>query len=187
MRSFTQLRLKAHRYSSILLLLFLSACSGGDMADLKDYVDKINARRNTDVPQLPVFKHIPSFFYEVEHMRDPFLETSGLLGNDKAITEPTKEKECPHPDPYRVRVGLELLPLDAMQMVGTLEDQAGTLWGLVISKSDGTIHRVQAGDHIGQNYGKIIGVYEDKIEVLEMIPDSSGCFSEEISTLALVE
>ncbi|MDY6993650.1 MAG: pilus assembly protein PilP, partial [Pseudomonadota bacterium] len=132
------------------------------------------------------------FFYEVEHMRDPFmplLESMGPLGGSTTIQrQPTEtQKECPHPDPYRVQVGLELLPLDAMQMVGTLEDHSGTLWGLVISRSDGTIHRVKTGDRIGKNFGRIIGIYDDKIEILEMLPDGSGCWNEEITSLALIE
>lgn len=187
-----QLMRKNYRYSATMMLLLLSACSGGSISDLEAYVDKINARRNNDVPQLPEFKHIPSFFYEVEHMPDPFmplLETMGPLGSGRTIERKNTEtkQECPHPDPYRVQVGLELLPLDAMQMVGTLEDHSGTLWGLVISRSDGTIHRVKTGGRIGKNFGRIIGIYESKIEILEMLPDGSGCWNEEITSLALIE
>ena len=177
----------------IFCLVLLSACGSSDMADLREYVAQINARKNTDVPPLPEFKHIPSYFYEVDKMRDPFLpfleeQEKGLsipsIGNDS----PAEQKpDCPRPDPYRVRAGLEMMPLDSLKMVGTLreENQKETeLWGLVVA-NDGTLYRVHTGDYMGVNSGKVIGVYEDRIELMELLPDKEGCFKENFTKLAL--
>lgn len=178
----------------ISFALLLSACGDSEFADLRAEVSKINARKNTNVPQLPEFKHIPSYFYEVEQMRDPFfpfMEAGDGLSIQSIGSEGSENMEpaCTHPDlaSYRVKAELERIPIDALEMVGTLiEENDDTLWGLVISKSEGIIYRVRVGDYIGTHSGKVTAIYEDKIELLELIPDNEGCWQEQFSTIALV-
>ena len=69
--------------------------------------------------------------------------------------------------------------------VGILE-QAGVTWGLVETK-EGTIHRVKAGNYMGQNHGKITHITEDKIELTEIVPNGTGGYSERQASLALAE
>ncbi len=112
--------------SVTLCSLLLTACSG-DMEDLKAEVARIKARRNNQVDPIPTFVVVPKFFYptDVEKLRDPFksfLEEVTDNARSKITTE-SLQMNCPHPDPYRVRTGLEKMPLDALQMVGILENQ----------------------------------------------------------------
>ncbi len=182
-----------HKIFFGLSILLLSACSGQGMDDLEEYVAKTKARKNPHVDPIPDFGHVPSYFYEVQHMRDPF---EPLISGEKgpmlqAFEEGKKKKECPNPgSTHRVRIGLELMPLDALQMVGTVEtkDQSGRtiLWALIVSKSDGTIYRVKQGDYMGNNYGQVINVFEEGVEVLEQIPDGEGCWQENIAKISLL-
>jgi len=207
--------------SVTLCSLLLTACSG-DMEDLKAEVARIKARRNNQVDPIPTFVVVPKFFYptDVEKLRDPFksfLEEVTDNARSKITTE-SLQMNCPHPDPYRVRTGLEKMPLDALQMVGILENQEETkalpvsteqpaekvgekpvetpiappkvvaeFWGLVASKSDGTIYRVKVGDYLGDKDGKIINITENQIEVVELHPDGTGCWAEKTVNLALYE
>jgi len=201
--------------SVTLFALLLTAC-GGNMDDLKAEVERIKARRNNQVDPIPTFVVVPKFFYptDVERLRDPFksfLEETTDNARNKIATE-SLQMNCPHPDIYRVRTGLEKMPLDALQMVGVLENQeenkpvsvestaekpAETVtpppkavvefWGLVASKSDGTIYRVKVGDYLGDKDGKIINITENQIEVVELHPDGSGCWAEKNVNLALYE
>jgi type IV pilus assembly protein PilP len=66
-----------------------------------------------------------------------------------------------------------------------LLDSSQTLWGLVVSKSDGTIYRVKTGDYLGNENGKITNISEEKIEVLNLIPDNAGCFIDRQVSIAL--
>jgi len=191
----TNFRQPKYRYRfgfySLLITLFLSACGDRSMRDLKKEVAKIEAIENPHVPTLPEITQFLPYLYGVQHLRDPFIplkdNTQGPI-----INIPTKERgkdgkePCPTPDSNRVRVGIELMPLDALQMVGTLEANK-TLWALVISKSEGTIYHVKQGDYMGQYYGKIINVSETEIEVLEQIPDGEGCWKDKISTIQLLD
>jgi len=70
-------------------------------------------------------------------------------------------------------------------MVGTLEQQ-GQSWGLVLA-SDGTIHRVQPNNYLGQNHGKIKQISEFETELTEIVPDGLGGWMERPASLALSE
>jgi len=69
---------------------------------------------------------------------------------------------------------LEQFPLDALQMLGTLQLEGDT-WGLV-SAPDGEIHRVMVGSYLGQNNGKIIVINssEGVLEIEERYRGVSG-------------
>ena len=168
----------------VLLSVLLSACSQTDMADLEGFVAEVNARKNPEVKQIPEFKVMPSFFYEPGTRRDPFKALLDKTDEPNVKDDATK-LICNRPDPNRVRVGLELLPLDSISMVGTLQDESKILWGLVIAKGDGTIYRVKTGDYLGDEYGRITSISEDKIEVLNLISDNAGCFIDKQASLAL--
>ena len=70
-------------------------------------------------------------------------------------------------------------------MVGTLE-RGKQVWGL-IRDPEGTIHRVQPGNHAGENYGEIIRIGETSIDLLEIIPDGLGAWIEREISLSLGE
>jgi type IV pilus assembly protein PilP len=80
------------------------------------------------------------------------------------------------PDPNRPRETLESFPLDTLRMVGTLSGPTGA-FGLVQS-SDGLVHRVSVGNHMGQNYGRITAINDSEIQLVEIIPDGLGGFLE---------
>jgi type IV pilus assembly protein PilP len=189
--SLTTIRTTAGKFILILITILLASCGEGEMADLKKYVDDTNGRKNNNVPPLPEFKHIPSYFYEVGNLRDPFIPFMEAQGPSVSITGQLpgtdetggNKPDCPRPDPHRVRAGLELMPIDSLKMVGTLEE-GKVVWGLVIA-SDGTIYRVQPGDYLGQNSGKVVNIDDNKIELIELIPDKQGCWTETLTTLPL--
>jgi len=70
-------------------------------------------------------------------------------------------------------------------MVGTLEQHEDT-WAL-INDTAGTIHRVQAGNYMGQNHGKITRVTEFEIELTEIIPDGIGGWVERPASITISE
>ena len=70
-------------------------------------------------------------------------------------------------------------------MVGILEDK-NILWG-IIRDVQGVVHRVQVGNYLGRNFGKILNIQEDRIDLREIIKDSQGRWEEREATLALYE
>ncbi len=172
------------------IILLLSACGDRGMTDLEDYVAKIRAIKNPKVKALPPYKHVPPYIYEVQNWRDPFrplIEVKqGPIIEIREAQAGGKKPKCRRHRSTRVRVGLELMPLDALQMKGTLEIDK-TLWALVVSRSEGTIYKVKQGDYIGQHGGQITRISEDEISVLQYLPDGQGCRKENITSIRLLD
>lgn len=175
-----------------LICLLLISCNDREIADLESYVDNIKTRSNPSVEPLPNFKHVPSYFYAVEHLNNPFAvpgQTGGIPPNPGTGPGSNPTSACSLPEainPYRIRTDLERIPLDALEMVGTLTDSNDNLWALVKEQSTGTVYRVQYGDYIGQHYGKVIAINDDKVEVIELIEDKSSCWRERVTALSLI-
>jgi type IV pilus assembly protein PilP len=68
-------------------------------------------------------------------------------------------------------------------MVGTLYI-GETMYGLV-QTSDGLIHRVVPGNYLGQNDGRIYGIDESGIELIEIIADGIGGYIERDAAVSL--
>jgi type IV pilus assembly protein PilP len=164
----------------LLVSAGLSSCADDDLADLKSYVAEVKARQKSAVEPLPEIKTVEPFVFNAEDLRDPFVQSEKAEQQEEA-----KAENGIRPDTARAREELESYELDTLRMVGTV-NLNNALWGLVRA-SDGTIHRVRAGNYIGRNFGKIIRVREDQIELLEIIPDSPGAWRERKASLDLAE
>ena len=160
----------------------LGGCSGEPTADLVDYAEKVKNQQVSRIEPLPEFSPYESFAYAASDLRDPF--TVPTFSNQQALALPTASNGIT-PDFDRPREPLEEFPLDGLRMVGTLE-QRDTNWAL-INDTDGTIHRVQAGNYAGQNFGKITRVSEFEVELTEIVPDGIGGWMERQATIAISE
>jgi len=166
-----------------LLLTFLAGCGNSDFSDLNQYIARIKAAPKGAIKPLPEIKIVENFIFNPEGLRDPF----------KPLVQPEQQDEVMElsgggglkPDTSRRKEDLEAFPLDVLKMVGTVVMKSN-LWGLV-KADDGTIHRVQVGNYMGKNDGKIIRINTDKIELMEIVPDKPGTWREQQSSLALTE
>jgi type IV pilus assembly protein PilP len=158
----------------------LGGCAGGDMSDLQQYVAKVKAREPGPIEPLPEIKQVETFAYQANDRRDPF--NAGTPSSEETQVQPATGI---HPPPNHRKEELEQYPLDSLRMVGTL-DQDDTTWGLVIAQ-DGTLYRVRAGNYVGQNYGQITRITEDRIELTEIVPDGMGGWQERQAAIALSE
>ncbi len=178
------------KWAPLLVLIFLfSGCVTSDMTDLEKEVEQIMARPGGRIPPLPAIKPYEAYAYQSgkEDARDPFqlfyekkIVDQGQPDEDLGLTE-AMEREIK----YRNREELEAYELDSLRMVGTLENSED-LWG-IIRDPDGTVHRVKVGNYLGRNIGKILNIYEDRIELREIIKNNDGRWEERPAAIALVE
>lgn len=170
--------------------LLLAGCSGDYLEDLKEYVKEVKLRTPTPIKPLPPVPQLESFVYQSKNCgngecqqdrRDPFEITKQTAEN--SLSEAINGVKPP--DPSRRKEELEQYPLDGLRMVGTIE-QEGIRWALLIVKTiDNKLFRVQAGNHIGQNYGQITRIAPERIELTEIIPDGSGGWKEQQSLIGI--
>ena len=149
----------------------------GEMDDLRAYVDDVKARPGGRIEPLPEIRPAPSFVYEAGERRGPFTPDTP----QRRVTD--NPDAVPGPDPNRPREFLEQFPLDTLRMVGTLDAQ-GSSFGLV-QTNDGLIHRVRVGNHLGQNYGRILSITESEISLVEIIPDGLGGYIQRPAAVGL--
>lgn len=172
---------RSHRWRAAALAALLVAAGGcsRDASDLDRYIAEVKARPGGAVEPIPEVKPFETFVYPDEPLRDPF---SPL---DFAPREAVAASSGPRPDADRPRELLEEFPLDTLRMMGILQQQE-SLWALVRDPS-GTIHRVQTGNHLGQNHGRITGITEREVKLRELIPNSGGGWIEREAAIAAKE
>ena len=149
----------------------MAACSGGQ-SDLKKWIAETKKRPGGRIQPLPEVKPYETFVYSASNLRSPFQPVSPNLVNGSV-----------RPTVRRNREFLEGFSLDTLRMVGTFK-VGGSFYGLVQSK-DGLVHKVQPGNYIGQNDGKVTEITGSRISVVEIIPDGLGGYIERPASLAL--
>ena len=167
-----------------LFSLLLSACSN-DFSDLKSYIAKIKKRPPTVIAPLPERKIIEPFIFEPEGLRNPFRPM---------VTEKEPEDFVEEfsgggikPDLTRRKEDLEEFPLDSLRMVGTMHmDSDEELWG-IIQAGDGSIHRAKTGSYMGKNFGKVVQISEDGIEIMEIISIKPGVWEEHPVSMTIAD
>jgi len=160
--------------STLLLVSAALAACGGGQSDLLKYIDQVKARPGGRIDPLPQIKPYETFAYEAETLRSPFTPDrpagrSGATG--------------PRPDSSRPKEYLEQFPLDTMAMAGTLS-QGNRNYGLVQTQ-DGLIHKVEAGNYIGQYDGRVVAITPAEILIEELVPDGMGSFYKRSASIAL--
>lgn len=142
-------------------------------------------RENTRPVRVEPIEPLPpigSFLFNPEGLRDPF---SPVEKSVDVIADQVIAVNGVQPDFNRHKEELESYSLDTLRMVGTVR-MANVLWAL-IKASDGTIHRVSEGNYLGRNHGRILRILQDKLEIMEIVPDQPGTWREHQVAIALTE
>lgn len=164
-----------------LAMLLLAAC-GQSMDDLEDYAKEVKSRTSKNIEPVPQPKPYEPFVYAAADRRDPFIPL--LQSRDEALAA-AGGAGAVRPDIDRPKEPLEEFPLDSLRMVGTITMQKRAF--ALIKAPDAIVHRVSVGDHLGQNFGKITGISETEISLVEIIPDGFGGWTNRPATVALVQ
>lgn len=163
----------------LLITLLLAGCGGEEFQDLRDFVKNAGADMRGKIPPPPEVKPYEPFAYNNEmNLPDPFKPRKPDLrsGAHPGINQP---------DLDRPKEALEEFPLEGLKMVGYLyQNKVGYA---VIRAPDGKLHRVKAGNYIGLNFGLIKEVSDAEVAIKEMVQDSTGDWSERMSSLQLLE
>lgn len=158
----------------LMALVLAAGCSSKD-ADLENFIAQTKLEQPEGVEPLPEVKPQESFVYAAQTARSPFVPG----GSGEASSQGVR------PISNRSRQFLEQYSLDTLQMRGTM--RIGGRQYALIRTPDGIVHRVQPGQYMGQNEGRVVAVESSKINLTEIVPDGLGGFMERPASLALVE
>ncbi|WP_166259003.1 pilus assembly protein PilP [Marinobacter salicampi] len=166
---------------SVCMASLLAACSqGSGFSDIDRFMEETRAKPRGYVDPLPEFKAYEAFSYSAADRRSPF-EPPIEVQLTMVDQQPQSNVE---PDLDRPKEVLENFDLKSLKMVGTLRGAGGNQYALV-ADDEGGVHRVNTGNYMGQNYGRIIGVNEVRIELVEIVPNGRGGWVERPRSLSL--
>jgi type IV pilus assembly protein PilP len=165
-----------------LVGLMIAGCTGDNLSDLRSFVQAEKAKPGGRVEPIPEVKPFESFVYKINGRKSPFQPWGLNAGAAKSSPASTGGL---HPDTNRRREALESFPLDTLRMVGTLSQKNG-MWA-IIKAPDGLVYRVRTKNYLGQNYGRITKISEEKVELVEIVPDGLGGWQERQVSLVLAE
>jgi type IV pilus assembly protein PilP len=149
-----------------------AGCSGGQ-SDLQKWIADTKKKPGGRIQALPEVKPYETYVYSAARLRSPF-QPQGAGGVNGQNLRPSSRRN---------REFLEGFSLDTLKMVGTFK-VGSSFYGLVQSK-DGLVHKVQPGNYLGQNDGKVTEISGGKISLVEIIPDGLGGYIERPASLAL--
>ncbi|WP_298573570.1 pilus assembly protein PilP [uncultured Luteimonas sp.] len=162
-----------------VLALALTGCvrgvssTPGEAPNLQEWVANVKARPAPPLDPLPVMQQFETFEYAAQDLRDPF---SAVFSDDG-------DGSGPRPDSNRRKQVLEQFPLDSLDMVGTLHTGASMV--ALVMAPDKVTYRVSPGVYLGQNDGRVTSVQEDRIDLVELVPDGAGGWLERPASVAL--
>ena len=159
----------------VLAALVAAGCSGGQ-SDLQKWIEASRKKPGGRIQPLPEVKPYETYVYNATNMRSPFQPQGAGSANGQANLRPSSRRN---------REFLEGFSLDTLKMVGTFK-VGSSFYGLVQSK-DGLVHKVQPGNYLGQNDGKVTEITGGKISLVEIVPDGLGGYIERPASLALTD
>jgi type IV pilus assembly protein PilP len=169
------------RIGLVCLTVSLSACGDNGLSELKGWMDQVKKETHVKVTPVAEPKVFVPVAYSGANLIDPF-DPSKLLvvfarlkaANDNGLK----------PDFDRPKEALEGYALESMKMVGTFDNHK-SLQGLIqIGKA---VFPVVVGGYMGQNFGKVISISETHIDLVEIVQDATGEWTERKASLELQE
>ena len=152
---------------ALMVSMGLMACTSRDFSDLDRFMAEKLARPGGIIDPIPTFKAYEAFAYSATRLRSPFDRPIEVrdIAQLQAIS-------AVKPDEARAKEFLEQYTFDSLAMVGSI-DRAGESWAL-IKDPEGGIHRVQVGNFLGRNHGKIVEMAGNYLAVVEIVSDGTS-------------
>jgi len=140
---------------------------------------KIRSEKPLSIEPAPVFTPAPMFNYAAHQLKSPFLPSS--LAAELKIMAGKRV----YPNLSRPQQPLESYALETLNMKGSMRSQTGQIMAL-IQTPDGEIERVQVGNYMGMNHGRIVSIGPTQIDLVEIIPDGREGYVERPRSLVLI-
>ncbi|WP_260260001.1 pilus assembly protein PilP [Vibrio intestinalis] len=171
--------MKGNYLPSLLMgVLALAGCRA-HQGSLPEFVATAERQAQVKVLDLKPALDFKTGKYSAHYDRKPFALPQAAL----VLNQPQARKDCWQPI-QRKRVGpLETFDLEKLRLKGVMS-KSGSNSALVQTPS-GIVVKVEVGQFIGLNNGKVTQVNADYIQVNETLPDGLGCWSRRNVKLAL--
>ncbi len=166
----------------LLIIPALTACGTAEDDQLNAWIsDQRKALKPRVAPISPPSKFVPEQYGENSAL-DPFSNiklTSALKRDSK---KSGAGEALIKPEAARRKEPLEAVSLETMAYVGNLLQNSQRI---ALVKVGGLLHQIKVGNHLGQNFGKVLKISESEMVLREIVQDLDGEWIERPSTLQL--
>ncbi|MDN3615383.1 pilus assembly protein PilP [Vibrio gallaecicus] len=170
--------MKPSKLAYLSLILMLVGCKA-NQDSLEEYVSKVEEQARKEVAQLKPAAEFIAATYDPKISRGPFVLPKEAIVQDQPIVK----KDCWQPS-YRSKNGkLEKYPLSKLRLKGVM-GSGSTVSGLVQTPV-GNVVKIQKGQFIGLNNGRVTKVTSKYVLINETLPDGLGCWHKRNVKLAL--
>lgn len=170
-----------NKIKSSLCLMTLVVLVGCDsrIDAVNQEMANIRSQQPLPIEPAPVFNPVPVFHYSAQQLRSPILPNS--LANELKVMSGKRV----YPNFSRPPQPLENYPLETLSFKGSLKGLNGQIIALIHSP-DGEIEKVQRGNYLGVNQGRITNITPTRIDLLEIVPDGREGYIERPRSLVLI-
>lgn len=162
----------------------LAGCGSDSEGDLREWMAELRATTRPRALKVTEPTQFLPQDYEGADGVDPFNPQKLTQALRRDSEQSSANASLIAPELARRKEPLEAYPLDAMKMVGSL-DKEGQPTALI--NVDKLLYQVKVGNHLGQNYGRIVAITETEVRLREIVQDPGGDWVERTTTLELQE
>lgn len=160
-----------------LSVVVLAGCQSSNNS-IESFISQVENQSRKEIAQLEPERTFQATTYNGMNLRAPFTLPAIAVAN-----QPRAKQDCWQPG-LRSKTGqLEQYPLEQLHLRGVMGSQ-GQISGLVQTPK-GTLVKVQPGEYVGLNNGKVAQVTPKFILIKETLPDGLGCWQQRNVKLAL--
>lgn len=153
------------------VIVILSACSGGEQTELREWMQEQTKEMKIGVPPLPEVQALPAVSYEGKDLKVPFSPQKIVTANAVA-SSPSAQAAS-----ERARQPLENFPIEDLTVQGVILTGKRP-YALVQPRLPNKPMHVTVGDYMGQNFGKVVSITNTEVTVLETVRDNNGVWTE---------
>ncbi|WP_162062344.1 pilus assembly protein PilP [Vibrio taketomensis] len=162
---------------SLLVILLVGCRANHDSLD--EYIVQTKKTAQHEVKALtPVLEFVTSD-YDAHANRSPFVLPQAAL----VLNQPQLRADCWQPKRRQKNGALERFPLEKLSLKGVMSRNGSN--SALVQTPSGDLVKINAGQYIGLNNGKVVKVTESYMQIDETLPDGLGCWSRRNVKLAL--
>ena len=164
--------------------VIVSACSSASEDELRQWMAEQKAHIQPKITPIAEPKQFKPESYAMVTEVEPFSNQKLTQALKKDSPQTTSNAALIAPELARRKEALEEYPLDAMMLVGGLVRDGKPVALVNVGK---LLYQVRTGDHLGQNYGRVLKISETEITLREIVQDAAGEWIERPASLQLQE
>ena len=162
----------------------LTACGSSSRDELSQWMAEQKAQTQPQIkPVVPPKPYKPEN-YKPATEPDPFSKQKLILVLNKDTNQSVASGALIAPELARRKEPLEEFPLDTMTLVGSMVRDKQSV---ALVKVGPLLYQVRKGDHLGQNYGRVVKIDENEVVLREIVQDAIGEWIERSASLLLQE